>query len=199
MSHSHNQHCLGCNMCSPEMEKSLTNDLLKHKELHISLGTHCDVAGDLKNLGLRVASFPFDWILSFNHRGFIQCLRDKCSDFINPLYLIRSSSGTVINTKYMFDFRHDWKIGADTDWESIETKNIQDKYTRRISRFFDVLSEFKGAAHFYRKPFENRHSISGLDTFDVSAYDPIPNNVRDELITVLCELFPNLNFQVHTV
>lgn len=49
----------------------------------ISIGGHCITSGLLQTLGLRLRSYPFDWLFS-SLRMIEHCLRDDFAEFLNP-------------------------------------------------------------------------------------------------------------------
>lgn len=156
------------------------------------MGTSCYIALELVRNKQRLAAFPFDWILSFDHEKFVDLLTQKCADFTNPIYLKRSPSGTVVHTKWMLDFRHDWKVSSENEWNNEETTQILAKYNRRIQRFFTVLQDFKGTVHFYRTSFPKDYDPTGLSTYTRQACEPMPLELQIKLFNTLQTLFPNL-------
>ena len=109
---------------------------------YISLGSECSAAATLKNLGLRDASYPFDWV-DTNKGDMVRCLTEKFEHFMwNPV-LIK----TRIRDNYRFEFPHDFPTtDAQQGKEFLIVDNwkdyleeVREKYQRRINRFLAAL------------------------------------------------------------
>jgi hypothetical protein len=133
--------------CERETE---LQELKNERFIAISLGYNCFPAFHLRDHGLRIRSFPFDWnitpfkalyaILEHDFEGFVD-LRDLA---------INAPENTIYNKRYEFKLNHDFDI---VDW--IETPNglvpaapeslakyneVIAYYMRRITRFYDAFS-----------------------------------------------------------
>lgn len=108
-------------------------------ENYISLGSFCDVAGDLEKLGLRNQSSPFDWGIS-SFPEIIQLIENRFSDFMNidNLYQDSNNRGHYKDKKYNFYFFHDFK-----SYESLEKQypRVKEKYNKRIGRFYKSIQK----------------------------------------------------------
>ena len=109
---------------------------------YISLGSECSAAAALKNLGLRDASYPFDW-LDANKGDMSKCLIEKFDHFMRDPVL----SSTRIIANYDFEFPHDFpktdvKQGEEflivDNWKDY-LEEVRKKYQRRINRFLAIL------------------------------------------------------------
>ncbi len=109
------------------------------KKHYISLGYFCSIASELERLGLRNESSPFDWLIS-DFEGVIQAIQNHFADFIEYKYLAqnRQYRSYYLNTKYNIEFYHDF-----TKYASLKEQlpMVQDKYQRRIKRFYESISE----------------------------------------------------------
>jgi hypothetical protein len=147
--------------------------------LFVSLGSDCGMAGQVENIGYRRASFPFDWLLTFDHNGMLKVLDDNFKHFLNPSCYSLHTNGALVNTYYHFEFRHE----HDNDFIG--------KYARRIDRF-RKLNNYSG------KVFFMRESFGGAD--HPSVYWPSKDLIHisfehaQELKQVLKKRFPDLNF-----
>jgi hypothetical protein len=118
-----------------------------NKPLFVSLGNHCSTALFISNGGRRVAAFPFDWILTLDSSKFELLLQNNFHFFLDKNFLIQAQDGTIVNTFYNINFRHDWPLPLQ-DFDS-NLLQIQEKYQRRIKRF-NKLINFKGRVYFVR-------------------------------------------------
>ena len=106
---------------------------------YISLGYFCSVAMELERLGLRKESSPFDWLIS-DFKGVIQAIDNKFEDFLEYDLLLQNKENheIYINSKYNLQFFHDFD--RYTPLEKM-LPAIQNKYNRRIGRFYDTISK----------------------------------------------------------
>jgi len=71
----------------------------------ISLGYRCSSAGILKSLGLKNASYPFDWLVS--HLPIIEyCVADQFKEFLNPLNYTKKRSATYHYPNHTPQIKH---------------------------------------------------------------------------------------------
>lgn len=124
-------------------------ELKKEPFIIVSLGENCFPALHLREHGLRIRSFPFDWditpfpalysILYHNFEGFID---------LKNLGIIEKEN-TVYNKRYQFKLNHDFEI---VDWydtprgiiprnmESMEKyEKVISYYSRRVARFYKIF------------------------------------------------------------
>ena len=108
----------------------------------ISLGFFCGPAQEIKSIGLRNASYPFDWIISkFDSVLFL--LKNNFEDFLEEKYLKfdnKELKDTYIvkNVRYDIKFFHDFKKNH-TVHEQL--KEVQEKYNRRINRLYENIKK----------------------------------------------------------
>lgn len=123
--------------------------------LFVPLGCNCWVAQALrtcKAYSFRDAAFPFDWLFSLDNDGLVKCLDENFEHFFDKKYFIRYDFTNLENTRYNFQFTHDWPYsGSDATEEKHlgQLAFIREKYTRRIERF-NNLRYFKGKVFFVR-------------------------------------------------
>lgn len=121
------------------------------KSIFISLGIRCLAAAQLKNHGLRLASYPFDW-LDTDFDSLCNLLQNDFVDFLAKEnlqlghslgFLLANGSVTVLpiphilDTKYHIAMRHDFDFNPNF-LEKYDL--IKQKYDRRIKRFYDTLN-----------------------------------------------------------
>lgn len=116
------------------------------KPLFVSLGSFCEPAGRMKELGLREMSFPFDWLVSKSQDKLIQIFNEDFELFLDPRYLIRHEEGTgfLRHTEYDLVFFHEGDPPLSDQLEALKIK-----YSRRIERFRN-LNSYPGKVVFLR-------------------------------------------------
>lgn len=121
------------------VEKKSSNIELTTFKNFISLGFFCSIATDLAKLGLRHASYPFDWTLS-NFRSVISLIENHFDGFLNYENLSQDKD----EPSYYYDCEN--KIWFYHDFSAYkplkeQLSKVQEKYLRRISRFYKTISE----------------------------------------------------------
>jgi hypothetical protein len=114
----------------------------------LSMGSECSAAAAIKGLGLRIASYPFDWIRSNNAIPIIRCLSDDFAKFHTDLLW----NGPHLTDSYGFDFAHDYPLEDGVivnNWQDTYDTVIE-KYQRRITRFRLLMKDPKPLIIFYR-------------------------------------------------
>ena len=123
----------------------------------ITLGSDCSPASALRNLDLRTAALPFDWVIS-NIQSLNQCFKTNFQYYHTGLQL--NSTKTRLIDAYGFEFPHDYPF---TDMSNISdigegvfgeekgktiTDNwftyydtVREKYLRRIERFMAIVRD----------------------------------------------------------
>jgi hypothetical protein len=105
----------------------------------IPIGEDCSVALLLKELEIRKASYPFDWI-TCSFSSAINLINNNFEDFINPMYLVRDKREThqhvFHNILYNIGFFHDFNQMDELEEQCTAVKQ---KYDRRIERFYENL------------------------------------------------------------
>lgn len=106
---------------------------------YISLGYFCSVAMELEKMGLRSESSPFDWLIS-DFNGVLCSIESRFEDFLNPAFLSQNkiNRSHYKNTKLNLQFFHDFNPYTPLQ-EQLPA--VQDKYNRRIRRFYDTIAE----------------------------------------------------------
>ncbi|OIS91117.1 DUF1796 family putative cysteine peptidase [Brucella cytisi] len=149
---------------------------------YVSLGHACQVAHQLKRLGLARETMFYDWLVT-QHEKLLKTLDFR---FINNLfqdgytlpengnYLIECSTGLSF-------YPHDFRGLAEKNRELIDSQieSVRSKYVRRAERTYDVLNsgvEVCVVRHFFAEPLAAVQSQ------------------RDEIIHRLGELYPSTQF-----
>lgn len=105
----------------------------------ISLGFFCSTALELERLGLRDNSMPFDWCIS-EWNGVERLLKNHFKGFLDYHLLYQNSNNPRIykNIEYGISFHHDFD-----KYKSLKMQlmNVQEKYMRRIERFYTNILE----------------------------------------------------------
>jgi len=117
---------------------------------YISLGYECSTATTLRDLGLRKAALPFDWIQA-SAKGISQCILENFTNFHRGLYLNEERARII--GEYGFQFVHDYPVNDDEkivdSWKDYH-KEINAKYIRRIARFHQILQSSEPIIALYR-------------------------------------------------
>lgn len=107
----------------------------------ISLGHFCGVAQELERLGLRDASYPFDWLIT-TREPLHQLIDSHFDGFLEYDYLYQSREERKIyrNKYYNFgvSFYHDFSKYKPLD---VQLDEVKEKYARRIERFYTAIAE----------------------------------------------------------
>lgn len=158
----------------------------------ISLGHFCGPAQELERLGLRDASYPFDWIIT--KREPLHRLIDSHFDgFLEYDYLYQSRKERKIyrNKFYDFDlgFYHDFSkykpLGAQID-------EVKEKYERKIERFYNAIKEPTLFIRYVNNEEDAKYYSGHYDECLKRYRQFCPEN---ELIFVVDKRFENLNIK----
>lgn len=105
----------------------------------ISLGCFCGVAEELERLGLRDSSYPFDWLIG-PYSSYVQLISNNFENFLdeNVMYQWNSDQKRYDNVKYNISFFHDFSK-YDSFYSQIG--DVQEKYARRIERFYRNIKQ----------------------------------------------------------
>jgi len=125
----------------------------------LTIGYDCSTATALKNLNLRTAALPFDWVQS-NINSIQLCFQDNFAKFHTNLKF--NHSKTRLIDEYGFQFPHDYPFSDISNNETLgegiftEEKNksiieywmdyysiVKEKYDRRIKRFLNIVNDTK--------------------------------------------------------
>jgi len=157
-------------------------------------------ANRLRDLNLRQAAFPFDWMLSVDDSGLVELIDRNFQDFINDEYLIRSSiTGDLMHSLYHIEFLYDHEAGKafSEDEFQHELAKMREKYTRRIARL-QQIENFEGKVFFIRFLLPSRlYKKNYPDSFwfDYS-HEKNEKDVAIELRDALKRRYPHLNFEL---
>lgn len=106
----------------------------------ISLGWFCGPAMNIKEIGYRDASYPFDWLLTHDFSGIIELLsRRGVYRFTNEELLQYSGEpGKWYSNRYVISLFHDFN-----PYEKAKNQipEVNRKYERRFARFYNVITE----------------------------------------------------------
>lgn len=118
------------------MLKGEYNNMFKHI---VSLGFFCSVASEMEKIGLRGASYPFDWVIS-DFKYVIECIENNFDDFLNYNNLVQyeNERDFYYDKKYKVHFYHDFSKYIDLN---IQLDNVKNVYNRRIERFRNDIKE----------------------------------------------------------
>ena len=107
---------------------------------YISLGYFCSVAMELERIGLRSASYPFDWLITPDLSNVMKYIRNGFDGFLEVSEMIQDAevSSTYINRTTGFKYVHDFKASIPAA-EQID--DVALKYRRRIDRFYRDITE----------------------------------------------------------
>lgn len=141
----------------------------------IPIGVDCGIAGFCQTYGLRICSFPFDWIVSYN--GVSKCIEDDFNSFF-------PNKNTLLND-YDMSFAHHF-LNDSYDEDLV-------KYKRRIERLKAILAKEDQEVIFIRKGhgFHLHKEHNGRFTY-------IKSDIVDaeELEQVLHKKYPKLKFKI---
>lgn len=106
----------------------------------ISLGWFCSVAQELEKLGLRGASYPFDWILS-DWETVYEITEGKCKDFLDGSLLVQDEKfKNIYNHKNRKCLTYIHNINPYLDYKQ-EIEKTKKKYEHRLERFLHDIQE----------------------------------------------------------
>lgn len=157
--------------------------------LFVSLGSVCEVAHILREIGLRHASYPFDWITTIDTDGFMDLLRDDFEHFLDSasLSVLRQNAYPLLNTYYKMEFLHDGRFDKD-----VNMVDFKSKYQRRIDRFRN-LRQYEGRVVFLRHAYKfsttDHHRV-----YTCAENVEITDEHTTEIYDLLKSYFPHLMF-----
>jgi len=104
---------------------------------YISLGYYCGVAASMSKIGVRSVSGPFDWYISSEFKGVMNCLENDFAEFLIKDNIEVTCAGmALVDTKYSFHLGHEIKVSFEEEYKSIYAK-----YMRRINRFREQIRQ----------------------------------------------------------
>lgn len=109
---------------------------IKEYSHFISLGCFCGVAEELERLGLRDASYPFDWLIG-PYDSYIKLINSNFDDFLNQDYIYQWSSDQkrYDNIRYDISF---FTISASTMIFTPRLKTCRKNTPEELSGFTKV-------------------------------------------------------------
>lgn len=115
------------------------NNEMNYKH-YISLGYFCSVAMELERIGLRSASYPFDWLVTPRMSNVMEMIETHFEGFLeeNCLRLKDGSDKIYINSQTGFSFVHDFEAKKSL---SEQIDGVRQKFERRIERFYRDIEE----------------------------------------------------------
>ncbi len=169
--------------------------------LFISLGANCVPANRLRDLNLRQAAFPFDWILSIDDAGLIELINRDFEDFVSGRYFYKDSDGNLKHTLYHLEILYDHEQKEPFRKDSFYPKDeILAKYQRRLERLKEIAN-FGGKVCFIRFVLPSRLYKAAYPAaywFDYS-HEINERIVALELRDSLKRRFPLLDFDLIVV
>jgi hypothetical protein len=144
--------------------------------IYIPLGSSCVPGLRLNECSLRLAAYPFDWLIS-PFDAVYATIEEDFSRFFTGLELVPDASGA--KDSYGHLFIHDWRIKehpsvdlAEVDWVPSNTiigdwqeylPLIREKYKRRIERFEHVLNSERNIVFVRYNEIDKESSIKLRD------------------------------------
>lgn len=175
-----------------DKESSCTMDTL-----FVSLGSVCEVAHVLREIGLRHASYPFDWITTIDTQGFLSIFREDFAHFLDRYYLKAESKNPhpLLNTYHKMELLHDGRF--DDEAFDVNMADLQTKYQRRIDRFRN-LRQHEGKVVFMRHAYKfsttDHHRV-----YTCAENVEITDEHAIEIQARLKSYFPHLDFTLLVV
>ena len=161
----------------------------------ISLGSSCSISYNLKLLGKRKESLPFDWIRVSRMSSVNNMIETQFQELWNKKHYIfkKSSSDFFLqddlhgetkkevniyyHDSYLINFYHDFN--KDTDF-NISFEDFTIKYKRRVNRFFKIIADSEEII-FVREQIKPNH---------------ISNSDIEKFINLIQNINPKLNFKL---
>ena len=107
---------------------------------YISLGYFCSVAMELERIGLRSASYPFDWLVTQDMSQVVKMVETHFDGFLDPVALrpLSGQNRIYVNSETGFQFVHDFN---ETQTFGEQYHEVLEKFERRIDRFYHDIQE----------------------------------------------------------
>ena len=103
----------------------------------ISLGSFCSVAMELEKIGLRSASYPFDWLISESFESVIGLIKSNFDSFLDPCDIsVENKPHVYYKESLKIHFHHDFNASDALD---VQIPQVEKKYQRRIRRFYSDI------------------------------------------------------------
>ncbi len=120
--------------------EAITKENSPHFTHFISLGYFCSVAMELERYGFRNASYPFDWLITPYFDQVIRAIDTHFDGMLDYNALEQDTTKRQIyhDRGYRFSFVHDFDKYTPL---SEQLPDVQDKFRRRIDRFYRDITE----------------------------------------------------------
>lgn len=154
----------------------------KQANRFISLGQNCSTAWYLKQVGVKLDSYPFDWI--FTSCGIIEdCIKNRFSFYKDPSQFYRNKDGSAGHHRYhsrMFNHR-----------SPLDSESSLTYYQRCCERFLEVIDSDTPCVFVITLLNESEKRPDWASGFTESF--PLPTNQTVESATSLMELITSRN------
>ena len=142
-------------------------------DIVIPLGADCSCTTYLKNFKLRHFSYPFDWLFKITFENRITLIENHFQDFLvkenlrffdkNPNAILTDNENdyyedTKYGTQFLHDFIHDLEFNQ-------SFQNVQEKYNRRIERFYTNIEQATNALFVWRSKNTHLSKNSIIDAY----------------------------------
>lgn len=119
--------------------------------LFVSLGSHCEPCVMLRHFNFRKIAYPFDWLVTIDHKGFVSILEEDFSGFLDKenLFSFLDHSTVIQDSHYNIEFKHDGSLLLKEE----DFQLAKEKYAKRISRFRE-LRNYPGKVYFIRVAYD---------------------------------------------
>jgi len=112
--------------------------------VHISIGSDCAVAYQLRKLGLVENAFPFDWIKCDNIKMISDTLDMEFSNFFQDYTLKKQSSnfdkfGENCKSLIKIILKNKMQFPHEANEAELDFEEFKKKYSRRIDRFNNIV------------------------------------------------------------
>ncbi len=106
----------------------------------ISLGWFCGPAMEIRQMGLRDASYPFDWLLTHNFSVVIDLIKKKryIKLYDTEMLQYEADASKWYNREYLISLFHDFDK---YEKMSEQLSTVNEKYFRRMKRFYEKIKE----------------------------------------------------------
>jgi hypothetical protein len=165
-----NYHVAKKSFCQKEIKQKVDIRSMKEYQHFISLGYFCSVASELERIGLRSCSSPFDWCIS-DWKGVEDAINNNFVNFLDYDTLRQSSiEHSIYQNEYKIIFFHDFN-----KYDSLkkQLKVVQEKYERRIKRFYKNITE----PTLFIRYISNENGRDEIDYLEIN-HDKIIQNLR---------------------
>lgn len=161
----------------------------------VSLGSTCSVSYQLQKHEKRTVAFPFDWIRTESLADITFAIKDNFKEFLNVENVDRSDkfptfdpekesfpeenkgSSIIMKNKYGMKFYHDFSDSVDIDV-------IKEKYTRRISRFLDLIKTCEEVCFIRDEMKASKISVDQIEDF-LQTIESINPLIKIKLILII--------------